>query len=164
LHTLFLFAAGAIITYLLDPIINFLQQRGMNRFLAIIISYLAFFSVLAIAVALVAPLLVNQLTGFVGGIPTYVATLQGTAQTINTFIAELGLRSLITINPQVLAAQIGSIITDQLGNLVGIIPSIFGFIADGFLVAFISIYMLLSIPSINEGINRSLPNHEARNA
>ncbi len=70
------FAAGLILAYLLDPVADRLEARGMNRLWATI-AILAFFTLIFVLVLIIlVPVLVTQLVGFAEKLPGYVTTLR----------------------------------------------------------------------------------------
>jgi predicted PurR-regulated permease PerM len=70
------FALGIVLGYLLDPVVQKLERLGLNRLGASLVILAAFVVVLALILILVAPILGNQLFGFMRSLPTYVTRLQ----------------------------------------------------------------------------------------
>jgi predicted PurR-regulated permease PerM len=72
------FVAGMAIAYFLDPVADWLEARGISRWLATTL-VLALFSVLLIAfLLLLIPVLQNQVVGFASRLPGYVDGLRAT--------------------------------------------------------------------------------------
>jgi predicted PurR-regulated permease PerM len=70
------FIAGAAIAYLFDPVVRWLEQRGLGRGLSAIL-LLGLLTIVVIAVALViVPLLVEQTIGLIEALPELVVRLQ----------------------------------------------------------------------------------------
>lgn len=77
------FVAGAVLAYLLDPLARKLDRLGINRTVsAIAILVLVILALVLLGIA-VAPILANQVSGFIEHLPGYVAKLQ-------TLVAERG--------------------------------------------------------------------------
>ncbi|MGK9167047.1 AI-2E family transporter [Inquilinus limosus] len=80
------FVTGMIIAYLLDPVCDRLQRLGMVRWLATTVLLLLFVLLAILAMLIVVPILVNQLTGLLSAVPDYVARAGARLQPL---IAEL---------------------------------------------------------------------------
>lgn len=81
---LFPFAIGALIAYLLLPLVEWLERmlprrwlsRGVRRTIAILEVYVLFFGTLAVLGATIGPILVDQSTELVDSLPVYLEDLQ----------------------------------------------------------------------------------------
>jgi predicted PurR-regulated permease PerM len=71
------FVAGMAIAYLIDPICDWLERRGLSRTLATTLLTVAFLIVLAGGLFLVVPLIAGQLTGLIARVPAYLEALRG---------------------------------------------------------------------------------------
>jgi predicted PurR-regulated permease PerM len=69
------FVAGMAIAYLLDPLALRLQKWGLSRTLATVSITLFFFCATVLVLVLLAPILQDQLMGFVQRVPAYVSQL-----------------------------------------------------------------------------------------
>jgi len=69
------FVAGMAIAYFLDPIADRLQRLGLSRTLATVTITLVFFVVALAAIILLAPVVGDQVAGFVQRVPGYVQAL-----------------------------------------------------------------------------------------
>ncbi len=70
------FILGMALAYLLDPIADWLERIGMNRFWATITIVILSVVVFSLAALTVIPLLISQLAGFLDNLPGYAAELQ----------------------------------------------------------------------------------------
>ncbi len=70
------FVAGGAIAYMLDPLADRLERRGLSRTLATVLIALAMVLVAVLLVLAVIPLLVQQLTQLVNAAPAYFQSLQ----------------------------------------------------------------------------------------
>jgi predicted PurR-regulated permease PerM len=75
-HILLPFVMGAALAYLLDPLANFLSRRGINRLFAALLIMAVFVIVFVGALLLIAPVLVDQVTAFIGKLPSYLERLE----------------------------------------------------------------------------------------
>lgn len=67
------FLAGMAIAYFLDPSADWLERRGMKRWLATLLIILLFFVAAILAVVLLVPLISDQFAKFMDHLPEYVA-------------------------------------------------------------------------------------------
>ena len=70
------FVAGMAVAYFLDPAVDKLEERGLNRTLATFIVTAVFFTVLITVVILLFPILQAQVVGFANNVPAYVERLR----------------------------------------------------------------------------------------
>ncbi len=70
------FAAGAVLGYLLNPVAERLQRLGLSRLGAALLLLALFVLVVGAAVLLLVPVLVQQLEGFIAGLPGLLAGLR----------------------------------------------------------------------------------------
>ncbi|WP_417671856.1 AI-2E family transporter [Roseibium sp.] len=71
------FVAGMAVAYLLDPVCDWLEARGFGRLWATLTILFAFILVLVLFFLMVAPVLGNQLAGFLDKLPELIKRLQG---------------------------------------------------------------------------------------
>ncbi|MGD9914458.1 MAG: AI-2E family transporter [Rhizobiaceae bacterium] len=77
------FAAGMILAYFLDPLADWLQRRGLSRFMATNVILVGFLIILALAFIVVVPLLVTQISDLASRLPDYLEDLQGLITRLN---------------------------------------------------------------------------------
>lgn len=70
------FVIGIAVAYLLDPVCDWLERRHFTRIWASVAVTSVFFVTIAMAFALLAPLLINQITDFIEKVPGYIRTLE----------------------------------------------------------------------------------------
>jgi predicted PurR-regulated permease PerM len=70
------FVAGAAIAYLLTPLTDRLERRGVKRILASFLMITMVVMAIVLVVLLIAPVLGGQLSSFIGKLPEYVTKLQ----------------------------------------------------------------------------------------
>ncbi len=89
---LFLIVLSIFFAYLLDPLVKLIRkpfksrhlEKFMPRSLAIVISYLIVFSVLAIAISYLAPQIVEQINEFAKNVPNYAGLVQERIAEVNS--------------------------------------------------------------------------------
>jgi predicted PurR-regulated permease PerM len=70
------FAAGLVLAYLLDPIVDRLERIGIKRLWGSLLITFAFIMLFVAALIVLAPLLASQLTAFIDKVPGYILRLQ----------------------------------------------------------------------------------------
>ncbi|WP_299360052.1 AI-2E family transporter [uncultured Paracoccus sp.] len=153
------FLIGAGIAYVLDPVADRLEAAGLNRAMSVtlitVIAALAFM----LAVVLVLPVIVRQLTQLVENAPGYLDTAQAWVSarfpqllpeggTLRSAITELGAQMSET-GVQVLVTVLSS-----MSNLVGAVLLLI-------IVPVVAFYLLLDWDSMVERIDELLPRQHA---
>ena len=112
-----------------------LEARGVRRVLAVLVAYLALFTVVGLLLALLIPPLVTQARAFAADLPNIIGRLSAD---MNALLAQLGLSSEGNFIDSILG-QVGS-----LGGLLARIPGVaVGFLSALLLVTFLSALMIL---------------------
>ena len=152
-------ALALVVVFLLSPLVNLLERRGVRRGLAVAICYLSFVAIAGVALALVVPVIARQIGGFVGHLPQYV---QDATQDINEFAARRGWDFRIDL----MSTQVQQYVLDNREQIIGVLGGVrslaFGLIHILITVvigAILSIYILLDMPKIKETIRSVIPRH-----
>jgi len=114
------FVAGMAVAYLLDPICDRLEALGMNRLWATLSILLAFVFILVLFFVIVAPILSNQLIGFLDRFPDLVRSLHGLIT--ENFGSRLSMVSGIT--PEDLQSSLGNLMGQGATWLAGFAQSV----------------------------------------
>lgn len=121
------FVLSGFLFYLLRPIINYLQQKNINRSISVLVIYLGFAGVLVLFSILVWPTLRDQVLTFVDNAPHLVADLQQQLQHYqeNRFWSKIipSESELYSRLTEYLNSLI-SVITDSISNFVGVISNV----------------------------------------
>lgn len=138
--------AAVFITLGLDPLVRWLEQRGMRRGIAIVTVIVLFVLVIAGLLWLVLPLVVSQTATFINGLPGMLSDLQsqpwfqeaqagtgGVLGTIYTWITT-------TISAPAFWATIG-------GGALNVGVAIVGGISSGFFIFILTIYFTATLDS-----------------
>ena len=123
---LFFIVLSIFFAYLIDPLVRLIRKpfelRGIERFLprgvAIVIAYLVVFSVLGLAISLIAPRLVEQAKEFGANLPTMGAAIQRTANDLSRRFERLRLPEDVEARLNEQALSVGEMITTAVGNSV----------------------------------------------
>ena len=70
------FIAGMALAYFLDPVADFFESRGISRMWSTVLITLLLLVLFILSMAILIPVLVNQLTGFLERLPQLVNRLQ----------------------------------------------------------------------------------------
>ncbi len=117
------FVAGMAAAYLLDPVCDRLQRLGMSRTLATTVVTMLFIAVVALALLLLVPLIVGQLTGLVERLPSYIEGLRGQFAAL---VASIETR----VSPEVLA-RVREALADSGGRMVTWAANLLGRLVGG---------------------------------
>lgn len=157
LSTVLIYIAFALFAALgLDPIVRFLERRGLRRGWAILIVFAGFAIILVGVVSLVVPTLVRQISQFFSDLPSTINAFQNSdvyAWLQNTFGDQIGnllseFETFIT-NPANIAAigggvlQVGATITTTISGLL--------------IVLVLSLYFLASLDTMKVAFTRLSP-------
>jgi predicted PurR-regulated permease PerM len=123
---LFLVVLSIFFAYLLNPLVKVIQkpfevrhlEKLMPRPAAIFVSYLIVFSILAISISYLAPLIAAQIGDFVDALPQYASNIQDRIDDLNTSYEQL------MITPE-LQAQLNSYISSFVRNATVTLTSLF---------------------------------------
>lgn len=157
---------GFIIAWLFDPLVKWLQKKGIRRSIGTTITYLLLLGFISLIVGGLIPLLSEQLDEFIKVIPNIIdQTKDVLDQIVGRFSVIDGL-DIESIKKEILdkIIDIGTNITSDIPTfLVGIIKNIFsgmGSIIVGLVIGF---YLLLSFNNVNETITTLLPKKIQKN-
>lgn len=78
------FVAGLALAYFLDPVADFLENRGFSRLLAALVILFLFVVVFIVALMVLVPVLSGQIAGFLERLPELVTRLQGLIASADT--------------------------------------------------------------------------------
>lgn len=114
------FVAGMALAYLLDPVADWLERRGLSRLAATLLMLLIFLLIFIVALVVLVPLLIQQLVGLVERLPDLVSQLQ----TILQPLLESDLATSIGINADTLRSEVGNFVSTGATWLIAILGSI----------------------------------------
>ena len=114
------FVAGMALAYLLDPLADWLQRRGLNRLMATLAILLVFVILFVGALLLLIPVLIDQLVGLVDRLPQLIADLQALVQPL----LESELAGYLGIDANELPEQVAGFVGSGANWLSGILGSI----------------------------------------
>jgi predicted PurR-regulated permease PerM len=150
-------ALALVVVYLLNPLVNLLERRGLKRGFGVVIIYVLFVAVVAAGLSLLVPIIARQITGFIDKLPEYV---QDATREINSFAAKRGWDYRINLD----TAKIQQYVVENREAIIGVLGGVrsFAFGVIHILITLIigiilSIYILLDMPKIQRSMRNLLP-------
>ena len=114
------FVAGIALAYLLDPVADWFERRGLSRLAATLIILAIFTIIFIVALLVLIPVLINQLTGLIDRLPALIVDLQ---QLLAPML-ESELAGYLGIDGEGLPYQIAGFVGSGANWLSGILGSI----------------------------------------
>jgi predicted PurR-regulated permease PerM len=165
------FILGIVLGYLLDPIVQKLEQLGLSRLGASIVILVVFVVVFAVILIVLAPILGGQLVGFTQKLPSYVVRLQALAVEHGNALIEkyggqwrekLGLGA--TLSSEQIQNSVGDLVTQGAQWLMNAVRSlvsggaaIFSFLSFLVFTPVVAFYMLVDWDRMLATIDDWLP-------
>jgi predicted PurR-regulated permease PerM len=158
------FQVGAVLAYLLLPIVDRLARR-VPRTAAVAIVFVAGLAVIAAVVGIGLPWLIDQITGFFDALPSGAdvaaafESLRGRAPTLTpdqqAWVTEMTAQVVATIRQNLLAWAQGLLaaLSSTVVNIAGVISFLLGFL----IVPFWLFYVLQDEPKGQRAVDRLLP-------
>ena len=158
------FVIGAIIAYLLNPVVRILGQKGMKRWMAsiLILSIFIFFIVGLIAIA--APLLAKELGDFINNVPEYTHRISALVQSrLNILEQKTGVDFMAKIHDGI-EEDIGKTLQMSQKVVGGVAAgllmggsAIVGFLTTALLVPIVAYFMMKDWPRITGFVHNLIP-------
>jgi predicted PurR-regulated permease PerM len=154
-----IFVASALLAFLLDLPVRILVKRGVNRGLAIFSVFLLAILVTAIALFILIPLVIGQLTELITSLPQWLKS--GNEQltslhewtTSHKLLVDLDFSQFINQAVEKLTSLLNSV-GNQLFNVVGVtISTIF----NGLIILVLTVFLVLSGEQVWDGILSWIP-------
>jgi predicted PurR-regulated permease PerM len=158
------FVAGMAIAYLLDPICDWLEGRGLSRTLATTALTLVFLVLVAGGLLLLVPLVAGQLAGFAARAPAYIEALRGQVEQLQQLIEA-------RMEPDQMA-RIEAALAGSAQKLVGWSTALLGRLISGgaalanllsllVITPVVAFYLLRDWDHLIERVDAWLPRHQA---
>jgi predicted PurR-regulated permease PerM len=155
------FVVGLLLAYLLDPLVERFARVGVPRWLAVLLVYAITVAIVAFALAIAIPPLVQQIATFTTELPDIVKLIQYQLNHLNELYDRMGLPAeLRTIADSIVGATLDAVNNLDIGFLQPIIDSAASFITSifGYLILPAWLFFLLKDrPRLQAAMDRSLP-------
>ena len=170
-HAIFLFLAGAVIAFLLNPLVRGLERLRIRRGLAVAIVFVGFAAVVILGLVVVTTVVVDQTGRAADRIDAYVTEedgrtgLTGAEEDVDRFQGWLDRRGIhVEVRERVndwidslgageISGYSQDVFTFARGAAVSIVVLLFSIV----LIVVIAIYMLLDMPRLEGRIDRRFP-------
>jgi predicted PurR-regulated permease PerM len=131
---------AVVIAISVDPLINWLERKGLSSGLALLVTLIVMFLVIVGVIVLIG----YSISGMAASVPQYADNLQGYSDNLGTFLSGQGIDtpSLQKIDPDALL--------NYVSTLFG---GIFGFLSGLVLMLMVLIFMLLATPGLTTKMN-----------
>jgi predicted PurR-regulated permease PerM len=142
LHTLILFALGAVLAFALAGPVDGLAKRIGHRAAAMAIVYVLAAVVLSGGLALLAGPFAGQASGLANDLPTYASTLQARLPEVQGFLAGYGIQADVDQVKTGAASAVQQGGSEVLGRMLSTLAEVGGLLLDAVLVLVISVYLV----------------------
>lgn len=152
------FAIALFVALALDPVVSWLEGRGLRRGVAIALVFVGFAVVFAGLVALVVPVAVVQITQFASAVPGYISDVQN-ADWFKAVTAATGQGSWY----QTLLTEVQTWLSNPAnllalgGGALSIGSGVIDFASGSFVVLVLTLYFLATLKSIKSALVRLAP-------
>lgn len=159
---------GIFVAWLFDPLVTYLQRKGMRRGLGAFITYLLFIGAIVIIVWAIIPILYEQVNDFAKSIPTIFDSIQSWGNNIFDILNNIDGIDAESIKNDLFnkVEEIGISITSSLPDMVlNLIKSIFSGMGTFIVGLIIGFYLLLTFNNANDLLITLFPKkiqHDAR--
>ncbi len=156
------FIAALLLAWLGNPIVQRLQRAGRGRGFSVLIVFSLFFLLLAVTLLILVPIMWEQLTALIAGIPRLATWLKTTilpwvASKLHKDVATLLDPTVVLNAAKEHGQEIGNVVTLVLGYVSKSSGAFFVFISNVMLLPILSFYFLRDWPQFIQRIRESLP-------
>jgi predicted PurR-regulated permease PerM len=148
---LILVVVSLFLAFGLNPVVQWLQRRGVRHSVAVLLVALAFVAALALFVLAIAPVVADQISTLSKNAPGYFDQLQHNRQ-IERLDAKYDivdkLKNYVTS---------GDLTQQVFGGVLGVGLAILGFLANVFIVLVLTLYFMASLDTIKRTLYRLAP-------
>jgi predicted PurR-regulated permease PerM len=158
-----LFLLAWFLSFILDPAVDFLEQR-LRRGLATMTVYLGLGSVILAFAVVFTPRLITQFSRLSVEAPKIIDQIPTYIDHIEIFLAQYGLQVDLmgVLQPEVIAQRIASISGTVVDDVLGLIMGIANVLANLLILLLLSFYMTLDGPRIIRRLLRVIPRQGRR--
>lgn len=158
------FVAGMIIAYFLDPVADRLEAMGISRTIATLLILLGFFALFGVVIALIFPLLQDQILGFIRQLPGYIEQLTlFLAPYLDSFNEQFGPEQMAKLKNMAAdsSGKVASVMADVLGKVWSGGMALVSLLSLLFVTPVVAFYLLRDWDRIVERVDELLPRQSA---
>lgn len=149
--TLLLLAIATLLAIGLNPLVSWIERRGVRRGFAVLFVFLGLLAVIGAAIYAIIPPIVTEVGSFVESIPTLIANLQQN-ESLRNLDQRFGV--LQAIQNSNIVQTIGS---GAAGGLLSVGVTVATIIVDLVIILILTLYFLAGFPRIKAGAYRLVP-------
>ena len=152
---LIVFAVAGALAFLLVPLVDSLEHRGMARWVAALVVVITTVVLIIAVVGIATIIVLDQGIAFVANLPTILHELEVWYETLDLpDWLRVGLdRSLLAIGDNLRSLDQGTVVTGFVGGFVGLLDGLLGWL----LLPFFLFYLLKDQPTMQERFYRRIP-------
>ncbi len=155
------FLIALALALLLDPVMDRMVRRGMPRWLAVSLTFLAFMGIFFGLIAVVAPLAVGQITEFVANQQTYAARVESTVndwlRSHSSTLRQLNIPPTLPELTQQYRDNLTGGLQVLLQRAIEAIQSSFGALGWVVVVPIVTLYLLMDLDRLRHRVHLLIP-------
>lgn len=158
------FVAAMAVAYLLDPVADRLEARGMSRTLATTLITGVFFLLLVLLVLLLVPVLISQLTGFIGRLPGYIDSFrENLLPNLLELARDLGFPLRVDVKAALgqYGGEAAAVLSKLVGGLLGGGQAVLSLMSLLVVTPVVSFYLLRDWDGMVATVDQNLPRRQA---
>ncbi len=157
LNTFLPFIVALVIAYLLNPLVSYIEHKGIPKILSIIIIYIIMLSAIIIIILFIIPLFINEISSLIRLIPKYTQNIHAIIKDIrNKYMYKsmpIGIQEMIDSNINRLERVILDTLQNILDSIILIITGFFSII----IAPILSFYLLKDSENIKKNLSFIIP-------
>ncbi len=157
---------GFVIAWLFNPLVTWLQEKGVRRVIGAAIIYLIFFIILYLIISSIIPLLADQLNDFASNLPSVITSVDGFIDDTLSNFNDIEYVDVESVKTQILDSTmaIGNSITESIPDAtISVISTLFSAVGITVLGLIIGFYLLVAFDSTSDNIIAFVPRRFRRN-
>lgn len=151
------FLYALIIVYLLRPVVNFFVSKNMSRLVAVSLTYLIILLILAIALTLLVPILINQVRDFILHFPQFLKVLGAYLTRLQIAFYRIEFPKFVQDAFEQLVLRSKKLAVLWAQKLPEMTASLFGGLFNLIISPIIAFYILKDLPAIKETLVKLVP-------
>lgn len=153
---LYILVAGLFLAFLLSPVVNFMENRGVDRLLAVLLVFAIIIFVAVLAFEFLVPMVTHELNLMAQALKS-----QSPTEFIEKLQTSLGDRFPVLANPEVqqeLRGRLGGILNSLFQRSIALILDVFSAVVSFVMVAFVTFFFLKDGRRMQKAVISWVPN------
>jgi predicted PurR-regulated permease PerM len=140
-----------VLVYVLNPLVSRLEDRGMSRLLASLLTYLVFVTLIVVGLRYLIPVLADQVREFAGSVPDLIDRAQSSLKDLAERLG-LNVGTGLFLDPENQRQ-----VLDFLGSMLSFTRGLFHVALILVLGPILAFYLLVDLPKIRRGLQAFIP-------